>query len=112
VFRIPRRRQETVWQEYKRKARALVVHALLFLTVLAAHGIVFVVLKAFAAAGFPMDQIDFYEDVDSISAAAVVVGFAIDMLMKVVAMTRNEREIVQLVFHRSQRVACDALYGF
>ena len=81
----------TIWEDYKRHARIIVLDALLFLTVIAFLLIVFAFLKLLEVAGYAKERIEFLENIHFIGAVGVIVLFGFDMLMKAIALLGRDR---------------------
>jgi hypothetical protein len=77
---------ETIWQEYRRRARPMIVDLLLWITAIAALLIVFVALKVLEAAGYGHDRIEVLETIHYIGSAGILILFAFDVFMKMVAL--------------------------
>jgi hypothetical protein len=77
---------ESVWKEYWRKARPVVVDLFLWLTVLAALLIVFGGLKVMEAAGYIKAKIEILEDIHFIGSAGILLLFLFDMFMKMLSL--------------------------
>ena len=81
----------TIWEDYKRHARIIVLDALLFLTVIAFLLIVFAFLKVLEVAGYPKERIEFLENIHFIGSAGVIILFGFDMFMKALALLGRDR---------------------
>ena len=80
---------ESIWKEYWRKARPVVVELFLWLTVLAAVLIVFYGLKLMEAAGYTKEKIEILENIHFIGSAGLLLLFLYDLFMKMLSVVGN-----------------------
>ena len=81
----------TIWEDYKRHSRIIVLDVLLFLTVITGLLIVFVFLKVLEVAGYPTERIELLENIHFIGSAGVIVLFGFDMVMKALALLGRDK---------------------
>jgi hypothetical protein len=81
----------TIWEDYKRHARIIILDALLFLTVIAFLLIVFAFLKVLEVAGYSKERLELLENIHSIGSAGVIVVFGFDMFMKAISLLGRDR---------------------
>jgi hypothetical protein len=79
-----RQSERSVWEDYRRHSRPIILDGLLFLTTLAILLVGFVGLKVLEAAGYPASWVEFLESVHYVAYASITILFAFDMFMKVV----------------------------
>jgi hypothetical protein len=76
---------ESVWQEYRRRSRPLIVDLLMWITVIAGMTIVFAMLKLLEALGYGTNHIAMLESIHYVASAAILVVVGFDTFMKVLA---------------------------
>ena len=83
---------ESIWREYRRLARPIILGGLLFVTAVSFLIIGFVGLKVARAFGYPSEQIDLLEHIDFITIAVVTILFAYDTIMKIWVIVTSRRK--------------------
>jgi hypothetical protein len=77
---------ESIWQEYWRRGRPIVVDILLWLTVMAGLLIVFSGLKLMEARGYGSARIDFLENIHFVGSSGLLILFIFDLLGKMLSL--------------------------
>lgn len=77
--------RETIWQEYKRRARPVIIDLLMWITIVGAMAIIFGLLKLFESIGYDHDKIETLENIHYICSASIIILGGFDMFMKMLA---------------------------
>jgi len=81
-----------VLQEYRRRARPIVIDLLIWITVLAALAIIYGGLKVLESYGYPHENIELLEDVHLVVTACLLAVGGYFMIMEFVAAARGGKK--------------------